>query len=98
LQGHKSTDDELRLYLETDLEDVADPLQWWTANQNTYPQLSRMALDFLSIPSMSTSIHYRIHVTCDILGTSEATSFCPVPVANSLLSQHVPFCVWALGN
>jgi hypothetical protein len=46
--------DELALYLTTPLEDAKDPIQWWHAKQKTYPRLSRMALDYLSIPGMLT--------------------------------------------
>lgn len=34
-------------------EDVEDPLSYWAARQQRYPRLSRMALDFLTIPPMS---------------------------------------------
>ena len=41
---------ELDTYLSTDTELVTDALKWWTAKKTIYPCLSRMALDFLSIP------------------------------------------------
>lgn len=45
------TDEELLLYLESKVEKkVSDPIRWWKEKQKTYPRLSRMALDFLSIP------------------------------------------------
>lgn len=35
------------------LKAVKDPLQWWFDNRGTYPRLSRMAKDFLTIPGES---------------------------------------------
>ena len=46
----KELRDELARYLSTDPEQVADVLLWWTERKATYPHLSRMALDYLSIP------------------------------------------------
>ena len=42
--------DELTLYLSTGPEPVKDVLPWWYEKQTVYPMLSRMALDYLSIP------------------------------------------------
>ena len=44
--------DELARYLSTDPEQVLDVLLWWTEHKATYPNLSRVALDYLSIPGM----------------------------------------------
>jgi hypothetical protein len=41
---------ELDRYLSTNVEDVCDPLMWWTERKSMYPALSRMALDYLTIP------------------------------------------------
>jgi hypothetical protein len=46
---------ELDRYLSTDVEDVQDALQWWTDRCSAYPCLSRMALDYLSIPGKFSS-------------------------------------------
>ena len=32
------------------MENVKDALAWWVTNQAVYPHLSRMGLDYLSIP------------------------------------------------
>jgi predicted oxidoreductase len=42
--------DDLDRYLGTDPEHVVDVLMWWTERKSMYPHLSRMALDYLSIP------------------------------------------------
>ena len=44
--------DELERYLSIDPEDVSEPLLWWFERKHIYPHLSRMALDYLSIPRM----------------------------------------------
>jgi hAT family C-terminal dimerisation region len=41
--------DELERYLSTDPEYVGDVLQWWYERKATFPRLSRMALDYLSL-------------------------------------------------
>ena len=41
---------EIDRYLSSGVELVTDPLAWWHAQRGTYPQLSRMALNYLSIP------------------------------------------------
>lgn len=43
---------ELDGYLRKPVENVKDPLKWWIGNRHVYPNLFRMALDFLSIPGM----------------------------------------------
>ena len=49
--------DELKHYLSTDIETTTDgPLKWWCSKQEIYPRLSRMALNYLSIPGMKASI------------------------------------------
>ena len=45
--------DEVDRYLATDTEKVANPLLWWWERHSMYPCLSRMALDYLSIPGTS---------------------------------------------
>lgn len=41
---------EVDQYLSLDVEHVTDPLAWWHAQRGMYPQLSHMALNYLSIP------------------------------------------------
>lgn len=42
--------DELARYLSINVEDVDDPIQWWSDRKTQYPNLSRMAIDFLTLP------------------------------------------------
>lgn len=44
---------EIDIYLSLAAESVKDPLKWWTDNTQIYPNLSRMARDYLSIPGKS---------------------------------------------
>jgi hypothetical protein len=44
---------EIQGYLSLPVENVIDPLKWWTDNKYVYPNLHRMALDYLSIPGKS---------------------------------------------
>lgn len=44
--------DDLERYLSTDPEHVVDVLSWWFERRHVYPCLSRMALDYLTIPGM----------------------------------------------
>lgn len=41
---------ELDEYLAHPIEKVRDPVAWWWDHRHTYPKLSLMALDYLSIP------------------------------------------------
>ncbi len=47
---------EIQEYLKHAVENVKDPLKWWVDNKYVYPNLHRMALDYLSIPATSTSV------------------------------------------
>jgi hypothetical protein len=49
--------DELDRYLSTDPEHVEDVLMWWTERRAMYPRLSRMALDYLSIPGETFALY-----------------------------------------
>ena len=49
----KELHDELDRYLNTDPEMVEDVILWWDEHRGMYPCLSRMALDYLTIPGRS---------------------------------------------
>lgn len=44
--------DELDLYLGSRPEQVVDVLAWWIERRDTYPCLSHMAINYLTIPGM----------------------------------------------
>lgn len=69
----KSTDlrDELERYLTSDIENVRDALSWWHERRTTYPHLSRMALDYLTIPG---EFFFKLNSHILQLITSTATS------------------------
>ncbi|KAJ3574247.1 hypothetical protein NP233_g1903 [Leucocoprinus birnbaumii] len=48
--------DELALYLKQPREKVDDVLKWWLQRQNTFPRLSRMALNYHSVPATSVAV------------------------------------------
>jgi hypothetical protein len=37
------------MYLSLTVENMKDPLKWWVDNRPTYPNLSRMVRNYLSI-------------------------------------------------
>jgi hAT family C-terminal dimerisation region len=41
---------EIDVYLTSAVEKVKDPLMWWWDHRKVYPNLSIMALDYLSAP------------------------------------------------
>jgi hypothetical protein len=45
--------DELAVYLLAPIEEAEDPILWWSERRAVYPRLSRMALDYLTIPGTS---------------------------------------------
>ena len=50
------TANELDRFLQEPVENVKEPLKWWFLNCSAYPKLSRMALDFLSVPPTSMAV------------------------------------------
>jgi hypothetical protein len=54
---------ELDQYLGTGVEYVADPIAWWHECCTLYPQLSRMALDFLTISGMYFIVYFLCFIT-----------------------------------
>ena len=48
-----SLDDEMKHYLDTPTQTVLNPVQWWKDRRELYPNLSRMAIDFLTTPGTS---------------------------------------------
>ncbi|KAL4264910.1 Vacuolar processing and transposase activity regulator [Pleurotus pulmonarius] len=48
--------DELERYLSTDLEITTNIIQWWVEHRAMYARLSRMAIDYLTIPATSVAV------------------------------------------
>ncbi|TFY67078.1 hypothetical protein EVJ58_g1873 [Rhodofomes roseus] len=48
--------DELVAYLASDVEAVQDPVRWWYEHRRTYPNLSWMAISYLTIPATSADV------------------------------------------
>jgi len=46
----RSPTHELDEYLHRPVDNTKEPLKWWVQHSEVYPDLSRMAMDFLSIP------------------------------------------------
>lgn len=65
--AHTELDD----YLTAKIEPTNDPLNWWWHHRTAYPNLSRMALDYLSVPGM---FHYTIIVMIANIFSLLATS------------------------
>ena len=57
--------DELDRYLNTDQEHTADVLMWWYDHSAAFPRLSRMALDYLSIPGTHAFDRSPAHTNCN---------------------------------
>ena len=60
LAAPKSTElrGELDRFLNSDCEHAPDALAWWHDQRETYPRLSRMAVDYLSIPATSVDVEH----------------------------------------
>ncbi|PPQ84663.1 hypothetical protein CVT26_004180 [Gymnopilus dilepis] len=57
-----TANEELELYLSTKPEkNVTDPIRWWKEKQRTYPRLSQMAIDYLTIPGESSILLLTIY-------------------------------------
>ena len=62
--------DDLACYLMTDPQAVDDVLMWWHEHSMMYPHLSRMALDYLTIPGESCSFQLQGNFLMFIAATS----------------------------
>ncbi|OJA12661.1 hypothetical protein AZE42_13159 [Rhizopogon vesiculosus] len=61
LAPSKSTDlgNELDRYLSADVENItANAIAWWHERHASYPHLSRMAMDYLTIPATSVDVEH----------------------------------------
>jgi hAT family C-terminal dimerisation region len=89
-------DQELDLYLSTRPEKVSDPIHWWIEKRQTYPCLSQMAIDFLTIPGECATLCGVCHSVCH-----HSSMLCllqaPQLMLNGCLAE-VAFCYHILGT
>ena len=97
---------EIDRYLSSDVEHVTDLLAWWHARRGTYPQLSHMALNYLSIPGKSLFdfsqycwIEYFLQLHLSMLSVSSAVviSSSPTYARDSPHSLPMPSSVSECG-
>jgi hypothetical protein len=98
---------ELDRYLSSDPEAVEDVLMWWHGSRAAYPYLSRMALDYLTIPGtffhlsntpLSTqATPYKQHLLTSSDCSAVAALSYPMSVVGCQRSQLGPCSVWDLG-
>ena len=92
--------DELDRYLSTDPEAVEDVLKWWYGNRAMYPSLSRMALDYLTIPGAfvpplpisvpaQTTPYQQLLLTSNVYSAVAALSY-PMSVIDCQYNRLVP--------
>jgi hypothetical protein len=57
---------ELDCYIVADIEDTKDALMWWYERHTTFPRLSLMAHDYLSIPGKSAGANFSSNSTSEL--------------------------------
>ena len=84
---HSSCSCELREYLRKPVESIKEPLKWWIASHHTYPNLYRMALDYLSVPGMVMSyIRFDNYITNLLFVATSTVVECVFSQGRQLLS------------
>ncbi|KAF5484195.1 putative AC transposase [Colletotrichum fructicola] len=68
--------DELDLYLRQPPETTSDPVRWWRDHSETFPALSRLALDVFAVPAMAADCE-RAFSTAKLTLTSQRLSMVP---------------------
>ena len=79
---------EIQEYLSHCVENIKDALKWWVDNKYVYPNLYRMALDYLSIPATSTSVERVFSQGCHLL------PFARNPLSPSSIRAFLCFGSW----
>jgi len=64
---------ELDRYLGSDVKNIIDALQWWNGHCKAYPHLSRIALDYLTIPGV-LCVHLVAETSLAVIDNQVATS------------------------
>lgn len=85
-QEHNDMEDELVRYLNSPPEPITNALLWWHDRRKTFPNLSRMALDYLAIPGTYSRVPV-LHVLTFFSATSVAVE--RVFSTGRLLLPHV---------
>lgn len=62
--------DELAKFLVLPCEECRDPLGWWWDHRGTYPHLSKMAFDYLSIPGKFSQYQYHFNTDSFVIASS----------------------------
>ncbi|PPQ96425.1 hypothetical protein CVT26_005104 [Gymnopilus dilepis] len=83
------TSDKLDHYLAAGIEDVKDALKWWYEKRTSFPQLSRMARNYLAIPATTLDVER-------VPSVKVASSFLIFVIA-SHINLLVPQCVSDVG-
>ncbi|KAK4074631.1 hypothetical protein Purlil1_12926 [Purpureocillium lilacinum] len=73
-----STGSEVERYIRMEPQETENPVDWWLAQQTTFPMLSKLALDILAIPAMSSDCERsfslaKLSLTSQRLSMSPAT-------------------------
>ncbi|KAF9871170.1 transposase-like protein [Colletotrichum karsti] len=79
--------DELDLYLRQPPEATSDPVRWWRDHAETFPALSRLALDVFAVPAMATDCE-RAFSTAKLTLTSQRLSMLPGTIETIQLSKN----------
>lgn len=53
-EASAEVESELEEYYRLKPGSVKDPIQWWKGQQATFPRLSRLSLDLLTVPAMAS--------------------------------------------
>jgi hypothetical protein len=94
----KKLKDEIKAYLNADLETHDNVLEWWRGRRKTYPRLSRMALDYLTIPgTLSMALRFsflkfsQLFLLTLNVYSAKATSFCCMCAVGCPFKAHALF-------
>ncbi|KAF6782353.1 transposase-like protein [Colletotrichum sojae] len=79
--------DELDLYLRQPPEETSEPLRWWLDHSDTFPTLSRLAIDILAVPTMAADCE-RAFSTAKLTLTSQRMSMKPETIESLQLSKN----------
>ncbi|KAF4491061.1 Pyruvate decarboxylase [Colletotrichum fructicola Nara gc5] len=73
--------DELDLYLRHPPETTSDPVRWWRDHSETFPALSRLALDVFAVPAMAADFYIQIPV--DLVAVNISSARLQTPLSSS---------------